>query len=134
MTVSKDISDKKKKNNFYPYQTENKYVKAIINDIEFSEDDFLKRQRGLQNNSLPHQIMQLEMRRTHLRGQKKVETDVGIMFMTMNLKKYGANKKVKPLNFHFKNKKHRNSLKIMNFCVFISGLKIEFLPRHFPVL
>ena len=134
MTVSKDISDKKKKNNFYPYQTENKYVKAIINDIEFSEDDFLKRQRGLQNNSLPHQIMQLEMRRTHLRGQKKVETDVGIMFMTINLKKYGAKKKVKPSNFHFKNKKHRNSLKIMNFCVFISGLKIEFLPRHFPVL
>ncbi|MCT3592425.1 hypothetical protein EFS01_05805, partial [Lactobacillus amylovorus] len=31
---------------------------------------------------------------------------------------------------HFKNKKHRNSLKIMNFCVFISGLKIEFFPRH----
>lgn len=70
------------------------------------------------------------MRRTHLRGKKKDETDVGIMFMTMNLKKYGANKKVKPSNFHFKNKKHRNSLKIMNFCVFISGLKIEFLPRH----
>ena len=45
------------------------------------------------------------MRRTHLRGKKKVETDVGIMFMTMNLKKYGANKKVKPSNFHFKNKK-----------------------------
>ncbi|WP_236692579.1 transposase, partial [Lactobacillus kitasatonis] len=73
------------------------------------------------------------MRRTHLRGKKKVETDVGIMFMTMNLKKYGANKKVKPSNFHFKNKKHRNSLKIMNFCVFISGLKIEFLPRHFSI-
>ena len=71
------------------------------------------------------------MRRTHLRGKKKVETDVGIMFMTMNLKKYGANKKVKPSNFHFKNKKHRNSLKIMNCCVFISGLKIEFFPRHF---
>ena len=73
------------------------------------------------------------MRRTHLRGKKKVETDVGIMFMTINLKKYGANKKVKPSNFHFKNKKHRNSLKIMNFCVFISGLKIEFFPRHFLV-
>ena len=71
------------------------------------------------------------MRRTHLRGKKKVETDVGIMFMTMNLKKYGAKKKVKPSNFHFKNKKHRNSLKIMNCCVFISGLKIEFFPRHF---
>ncbi|WP_285025265.1 hypothetical protein, partial [Lactobacillus johnsonii] len=40
----------------------------------------------------------------------------------------------KPSNFHFKNKKHRNSLKIMNFCVFISGLKIEFLPRHFFIL
>ncbi|MCI7336233.1 MAG: hypothetical protein MSH35_05840, partial [Lactobacillus amylovorus] len=39
--------------------------------------------------------------------------------------------KVKPSNFHFKNKKHRNSLKIMNCCVFISGLKIEFFPRHF---
>ncbi|MGO5080219.1 IS5/IS1182 family transposase, partial [Lactobacillus amylovorus] len=37
---------------------------------------------------------------------------------------------VKPSNFHFKNKKHRNSLKIMNCCVFISGLKIEFFPRH----
>ncbi|MGN8722777.1 hypothetical protein, partial [Lactobacillus amylovorus] len=38
-----------------------------------------------------------------------------------------------PSNFHFKNKKHRNSLKIMNCCVFISGLKIEFFPRHFFV-
>ncbi|MGN9011067.1 hypothetical protein, partial [Lactobacillus amylovorus] len=37
-------------------------------------------------------------------------------------------------NFHFKNKKHRNSLKIMNCCVFISGLKIEFFPRHFFVI
>ena len=59
------------------------------------------------------------MRRTHLRGKKKVETDVGIMFMTMNLKKYGANKKVKPSNFHFKNKKHRNSLKIMAVYFFL---------------
>ncbi|WP_422541082.1 hypothetical protein, partial [Streptococcus alactolyticus] len=42
--------------------------------------------------------------------------------------------KVKPSNFHFKNKKHRNSLKIMNCCVFISGLKIEFFPRHFLYL
>ncbi|MGN8748085.1 hypothetical protein, partial [Lactobacillus amylovorus] len=32
-----------------------------------------------------------------------------------------------------KNKKHRNSLKIMNCCVFISGLKIEFFPRHFSL-
>ncbi|WP_232779187.1 hypothetical protein, partial [Lactobacillus crispatus] len=39
-------------------------------------------------------------------------------------------KKVKRSDFHIKNKKHRNSLKIMNFCVFISGLKIEFFPRH----
>ncbi|MGO5278758.1 hypothetical protein ACTQ08_08210, partial [Lactobacillus amylovorus] len=39
-----------------------------------------------------------------------------------------------PSNFHFKNKKHRNSLKIMNCCVFISGLKIEFFPRHFLFL
>ncbi|WEV40816.1 IS1182 family transposase [Lactobacillus sp. ESL0681] len=28
------------------------------------------------------------MRRTHLRGKKKVETDVGLMFMMMNLSKY----------------------------------------------
>lgn len=28
------------------------------------------------------------MRRTHLRGKKKVETDIGIMFMMMNLSKY----------------------------------------------
>ncbi len=80
---------------------------------------------------LGHMKSVFGMRRTHLRGKKKVETDVDIMFMTMNLKKYGANKKVKPSSFHFKNKKHRNSLKIMNFCVFISGLKIEFFPRHF---
>ena len=71
------------------------------------------------------------MRRTHLRGKKKVETDVGIMFMTMNLKKYGAKKKVKPSDFHFKNQKHRNSLKIMNFCVFISRVKNSFFPDTF---
>ena len=40
---------------------------------------------------------------------------------------------VKPSNFHFKNKKHRNSLKIMNCCVFISGLKIEFFLRYFLI-
>ena len=45
------------------------------------------------------------MRRTHLRGKKKVETDMGIMFMMMNLSKYGAKRKVKPSNFHFQNKK-----------------------------
>lgn len=28
--------------------------------------------------------------RTHLRDKKKVETDIGIMFMMMNLSKYGA--------------------------------------------
>nr|WP_238318568.1 transposase [Lactobacillus hamsteri] len=28
------------------------------------------------------------MRRTHLRGKKKVETDVGIAFVMMNLSKY----------------------------------------------
>lgn len=28
------------------------------------------------------------MRKTHLRGKKKVETDIGIAFMMMNLNKY----------------------------------------------
>jgi len=28
------------------------------------------------------------MRRTHLRGKEKVETDIGIAFMMMNLNKY----------------------------------------------
>ncbi|NRO04934.1 hypothetical protein IMAU30132_01638 [Lactobacillus helveticus] len=59
------------------------------------------------------------IRRTHLRGKKKVETDIGIMFMAMNLKKHGAKKKVKPSNFDFKTKKHRNSLNNEFLCFYI---------------
>ena len=57
------------------------------------------------------------MRRTHLRGKKKVETDVGIMFMTMNLKKYGAKKKVKPSDFHIKTQEFTKNNELLCFYI-----------------
>ncbi len=61
--------------------------------------------------------------RTHLRDKKKVETDIGIMFMMMNLSKYGAKRKVKPLNYYSKKQKTEKFTIKMNFSVFISGIK-----------
>ncbi|MCI6230826.1 MAG: IS1182 family transposase [Lactobacillus johnsonii] len=63
------------------------------------------------------------MRRTHLRSKKKVETDIGIMFMMMNLSKYGAKRKVKPLNYYSKKQKTEKFTAKMNFSVFLSGIK-----------
>ena len=47
------------------------------------------------------------MRRTHLRGKKKVETDVGIAFMMMNLSKYWNRRWSKDQSSLFKNKKNK---------------------------
>ena len=60
------------------------------------------------------------MRRTHLRGKKKVETDIGLMFMMMNLSKYW-NRKVLKGTFLTK-RKHKNRARF---------LKIEFLALIF---
>lgn len=59
-SISKETKGNKS-NNFYPYRNENKYVKAIFEQID--KGNFLKKQRGLDNNNLPHQVMQLELRR-----------------------------------------------------------------------
>lgn len=63
------------------------------------------------------------MRRTHLRGKKEVETEIGIMFMMMNLSKYGAKRKVKPLNYYSKKQKTEKFTAKMNFSVLLSGIK-----------
>ena len=41
------------------------------------------------------------MRRTHLRGKEKVETDIGIAFMMMNLNKYWAVFFMNSINYAF---------------------------------
>ena len=61
------------------------------------------------------------MRRTHLRGKKKVETDVGIAFMMMNLSKYWHRRWPKDHSFLFKNKKRQKKtiklrVKLIVFC------------------
>ena len=74
------------------------------------------------------------MRRTHLRGKKEVETEIGIMFMMMNLSKYGAKRKVKPLNYYSKKQKTKKFTAKINFSVLLSGIKAQFFPRHILIL
>ena len=69
------------------------------------------------------------MRRTHLRGKKKVETDVGIAFMMMNLSKYWHRRWPKDHSFLFKNKKRQKKtiklrVKLIVFCY----LGVSFFP------
>ncbi len=47
------------------------------------------------------------IRRTHLRSKKKVETDIGIAFMMMNLSKYWNRRWSKDQSSLFKNKKNK---------------------------
>ncbi|MBH9989677.1 MULTISPECIES: IS1182 family transposase [unclassified Lactobacillus] len=72
------------------------------------------------------------MRRTHLRGKKKVETDVGIAFMMMNLSKYWHRSWPKDYSFLFKNKKRQKKtiklrVKLIVFCY----LGVSFFPDTF---
>ena len=74
------------------------------------------------------------MRRTHLRGKKKVETDVGIAFMMMNLSKYWHRSWPKDYSFLFKNKKRQKKtiklrVKLIVFCY----LGVSFFPDTFFV-
>nr|WP_290626429.1 IS1182 family transposase [Lactobacillus sp.] len=62
------------------------------------------------------------MRRTHLRGKKKVETDVGLMFMMMNLSKYWNRRVLK--GTILTKRRHKNRARF---------LKIEFLLLFFSL-
>lgn len=109
------------------------YLKEKAKETLQSEDG--KRIYGCRKSDVEpifgHMKSVFGMRRTHLRGKKKVETDIGIMFMMMNLSKYGNKRKVKTSDFHTQNKKGQKNTEIhnnMNFCVFISRLKLTFFP------
>lgn len=72
------------------------------------------------------------MRRTHLRGKKKEETDVGIAFMMMNLSKYWHRRWPKDHSFLCKNKKRQKKtiklrVKLIVFCY----LGVSFFPDTF---
>lgn len=75
------------------------------------------------------------MRRTHLRGKKKVETDVGIAFMMMNLSKYWHRRWPKDHSFLFKNKKSQkktiNELKLRVKLIVFCYLGVSFFPDSF---
>ncbi|WP_290628228.1 transposase, partial [Lactobacillus sp.] len=62
------------------------------------------------------------MRRTHLRGKKKVETDVGLMLMMMNLSKYWNRRVLK--GTVLTKRRHKNRARF---------LKIEFLLLFFSL-
>lgn len=74
------------------------------------------------------------MRRTHLRGKKEVETEIGIMFMMMNLSKYGAKRKVKPLNYYSKKQKNREIHCKNEFLCFVIWNKSLVFLRHILIL
>ena len=72
------------------------------------------------------------MRRTHLRGKKKVETDVGIAFMMMNLSKYWNRRWSKDQSSLFKNKKNKKKtvkqLKLRVGLIVFWYLRVSYFP------
>src|SRR5699024_7383259 len=72
------------------------------------------------------------MRRTHLRGKKKVETDIGIAFMMMNLSKYWNRRWSKDQFSLFKNKNRQKKtvkqLKLRVGLIVFQYLRVSFFP------
>ncbi|PKZ85105.1 transposase, partial [Lactobacillus crispatus] len=77
------------------------------------------------------------MRRTHLRGKKKVETDIGIAFMMMNLSKYWNRRWSKDQFSLFKNKNRQKKtvkqLKLRVGLIVFQYLRVSFFPDTFCV-
>ena len=77
------------------------------------------------------------MRRTHLRGKKKVETDVGIAFMMMNLSKYWNRRWSKDQSSLRKNKNNKKKtvkqLKLRVGLIVFWYLKVSFFPDTFKI-
>ncbi|MDG9731405.1 transposase, partial [Lactobacillus helveticus] len=75
------------------------------------------------------------MRRTHLRGKKKVETDVGIAFMMMNLSKYWNRRWSKDQFSLFKNKNREKKrpikLKLRVELIVFQYLRVGYFPDTF---
>ncbi|AUJ27541.1 IS1182 family transposase [Lactobacillus helveticus] len=78
------------------------------------------------------------MRRTHLRGKKKVETDVGIAFMMMNLSKYWNRRWSKDQFSLFKNKNREKKrpikLKLRVELIVFQYLRVGYFPDTFLVV
>lgn len=72
------------------------------------------------------------IRRTHLRGKKKVETDIGIAFMMMNLSKYWNRRWSKDQSSLFKNKKNKKKtvkqLKLRVGLIVFWYLRVSYFP------
>ena len=72
------------------------------------------------------------IRRTHLRGKKKVETDIGIAFMMMNLSKYWSRRWSKDQSSLFKNKKNKKKtvkqLKLRVGLIVFWYLRVSYFP------
>lgn len=70
--------------------------------------------------------------RTHLRGKKKVETDIGIAFMMMNLSKYWNRRWSKDQSSLFKNKKNKKKtvkqLKLRVGLIVFWYLRVSYFP------
>lgn len=76
------------------------------------------------------------MRRTHLRGKKKVETDVGLAFMMMNLSKYWSRRWSKDQSFlptKLKAKKKDGDSQKREFPSFSIARKTSFFPDTFLI-
>ena len=71
------------------------------------------------------------MHRTHLRGKKKVETDVGIAFMLMHLSKYWNRRWSKDQFCLSKKKKAVKQLKLRVRLIVFLYLRVSFFPDTF---
>ncbi len=113
-------------------QTWNYYKERIKENLSSGEGhDIYRRRKYDVEPVFGHMKRDFGVRRTHLRGQKAVENDIGLVLMTMNLEKLG--KMVTQLSFvNLKNRKIRLLIWIIpnsGVGLFFSKLKIvSFFP------
>ena len=116
-------------------QTWNYYKERIKENLSSGEGhDIYRRRKYDVEPVFGHMKRDFGVRRTHLRGQKAVENDIGLVLMTMNLEKLG--KMVTQLSFvNLKNRKIRLLIWTIpnpGVGLFFSKLKIvSFFPASF---
>lgn len=103
-------------------QTWNYYKERIKENLSSEEGQAIYRRRKYDVEPVfGHMKRDFGVRRTHLRGQKSVENDIGLLLMTMNLEKLGKMVTKLGLN-NLKNRKIRlqilDNLKIWSRIIF----------------
>ena len=116
-------------------QTWNYYKERIKETLSSEEGQAIYRRRKYDVEPVFGRMKRdFGVRRTHLRGQKSVENDIGLLLMTMNLEKLGKMVTKLGLN-NLKNRKIRlqilGNLKIWSRIIFLKLEIVSFFPASF---